>query len=63
MKLLALMVATFLPGTFFATLFSMPMLQWDEPKVVNGKFWIHWVFAVPVTIALLIVYKIWVSRR
>jgi hypothetical protein len=37
----------FLPGTFVASFFAMPMLDWDAAAAANGlivrrQFWIYW---------------------
>ncbi|KAM5349115.1 hypothetical protein ACJ41O_008938 [Fusarium nematophilum] len=56
MKTIAIMTMAFLPATFFAALFSMPLLQWQESEVVQGRFWVFWAFALPVTV---LVFGIW----
>ncbi|KAM7205229.1 hypothetical protein V8F33_001060 [Rhypophila sp. PSN 637] len=57
MKTIAVMTMVFLPATFFAALFSMPTLQWDQSQVMQGKFWVYWAFTIPVTVA---VFAVWV---
>lgn len=58
MKTVAIMTMAFLPGTFFAALFAMPSLQWDEPDVIQSKFWVFWAFTLPVTV---LVFCIWLG--
>ncbi|KAH7035312.1 uncharacterized protein B0I36DRAFT_90892 [Microdochium trichocladiopsis] len=56
MKTIAIMTMLFLPGTFFAALWAVPSLKWDQPGVIQDNFWIYWVFTVPSTI---IIFTIW----
>jgi hypothetical protein len=61
MRVIAFMTMTFLPGTFFAAIFAMPLLQWNEPHVVHPRFWVYWIFTVPST---LLVFAIsWVITK
>jgi hypothetical protein len=60
MKTIAVMTMVFLPATFFAAFFSLPLLQWDEPKVVHDKFWIYWAFTIPSTAT---VFAVWVAAN
>ncbi|KAM7201957.1 hypothetical protein V8F20_004665 [Naviculisporaceae sp. PSN 640] len=63
MKTIAIMTMAFLPATFFAALFSMPTLQWDQSKVMQENFWVYWAFTIPVTIAVFIVWMLIVGRH
>jgi hypothetical protein len=56
MKTIAIMTMAFLPSTFFAALFSIPSLKWDEPRVIQDNFWIYWAFALPSTIMVFLVW-------
>ena len=38
MKTIAVMTMLFLPGTFSAALFAMPLFQWTESKVIQKSF-------------------------
>ncbi|KAK4449142.1 hypothetical protein QBC34DRAFT_99142 [Podospora aff. communis PSN243] len=63
MKVLAVMTLVFLPGTYFATLLSIPSLYWignDEPG--SPQFWVYWAFSVPCTLALLVLYGFYSGR-
>jgi hypothetical protein len=59
MKTISVMTMLFLPATFFAALFSMPTLRWDQPTVTSNRFWIYWVFTIPTTI---FVFAVWALR-
>jgi Mg2+ and Co2+ transporter CorA len=56
MKTIAMMTMLFLPGTFFAALWAVPSLQWDQPGVIQTNFWVYWAFTIPST---LIVFAVW----
>ncbi|KAJ2903121.1 hypothetical protein MKZ38_010385 [Zalerion maritima] len=52
MKVLAVMTMAFLPGTFFAALFSVPSLA----PGVQDKYWLYWAFALPTTALVFLVW-------
>ncbi|KAH9909795.1 hypothetical protein F4778DRAFT_15032 [Xylariomycetidae sp. FL2044] len=56
MKTIAIMTMAFLPATFFAALFAMPSLQWDQDIVITNRFWVYWAFTLPAT---LLVFMVW----
>ncbi|KAI0458928.1 hypothetical protein F5B21DRAFT_499990 [Xylaria acuta] len=58
MKTIAVMTMAFLPGTFFAALFSVPSLRWDREVVVTEHFWVYWVFTVPVTAFVFLIWLV-----
>ena len=58
MRTIAIMTMAFLPGTFFATLFSVPSLRWGENTIIGPNFWVYWAFTLPATI---LVFGIWVA--
>ena len=63
MKTVAIVTMVFLPGTFVASFFAMPMLNWDAAaynRIVNRRFWIYWIVTVPLTIA---VFVLWWARQ
>ncbi|KAI4940347.1 hypothetical protein J4E86_010981 [Alternaria arbusti] len=62
MKTIAIMTMIFLPPTFFATLFAMPLLKWDEPKVIQPSFGIYWAASIPTTVAVLLIWH-WMSSE
>jgi Mg2+ and Co2+ transporter CorA len=57
MKTIAIMTMLFLPATFFAALFSMPSFDWEEPKLIQARFWIYWAFTIPTT---ALVFLVWI---
>ncbi|KAI0904108.1 hypothetical protein F4823DRAFT_568029 [Ustulina deusta] len=59
MKIIAVMTMLFLPGTFFATLFAVPSLQWDKDPVITDRFWVYFAFTIPSTLLILAFYKGW----
>ncbi|KAL8828996.1 MAG: hypothetical protein Q9191_002276 [Dirinaria sp. TL-2023a] len=70
MKTLAAVTVIFLPGTFVAALFSMPLFQWDTQtlgaSVLSRQFWIYWAVTGPlkvVTLTLWFVWMRWQTRR
>lgn len=56
MKAIAIVTMAFLPGTFFATLFAVPSLQWSQSPVIQGNFWVYWVFTLPFTVLVLLLW-------
>lgn len=56
MKVVAMMTMVFLPATFFAALFAVPSLRWDEEDVVGDRFWMYWAFTLPCT---AVVFGVW----
>ena len=58
MKTIAVMTMLFLPGTFFAAVFSMPVLKWDESDVIQKFFWVYWAVTLPTTLVVLITWKV-----
>jgi hypothetical protein len=63
MKTVAMVTMVFLPGTFVASFFAMPMLNWDATalhEIVTPRFWIYWIVTVPLTI---VVFAVWWVRQ
>ncbi|KAI0849123.1 hypothetical protein F5Y00DRAFT_269750 [Daldinia vernicosa] len=56
MKVIAIMTMAFLPATFFAALFDLPTLAWDQPQVITNNFWVYWAFTLPTT---LLIFALW----
>ncbi|KAK4076858.1 hypothetical protein Purlil1_12540 [Purpureocillium lilacinum] len=54
MKTVAILTMAFLPATFFAALFSMPLLDWREPVVIQEKFWVYIAFTISSTILVFV---------
>ena len=65
MKTLAVVTVTFLPGTFVAALFAVPMFQWDavsNGSIVSGRFWMYWAVTVPLTLLTVMPWFWWTQR-
>jgi hypothetical protein len=62
MKTIAVMTMVFLPGTFFAALFAVPSLQWDQPTVIQDNFWVYWAFTVPCTLCVILTWALFSYR-
>jgi hypothetical protein len=58
MKTIAIMTMLFLPGTFYAALFSIPSLDWKKPEVIQTKFWLYWAFTIPTTALVFLVWAV-----
>lgn len=58
MKTVAIMTMAFLPATFFAALFAMPLLEWDGSHMVQKGFWVYLACTIPVT---LLVFALWLG--
>lgn len=58
MKTIAVMTMVFLPPTFFATLFSMPLLRWDKERVMQENFGIYCAFSLPVTFLVFVAWYV-----
>ncbi|KAK1463515.1 hypothetical protein CMEL01_13584 [Colletotrichum melonis] len=69
MKTMAVVTMIFLPPTFVATIFSMSFFNWQassssgddggaEPTVAP-QFWIYWAVSLPLTIAIVIGWRVW----
>ncbi|KAI1391602.1 uncharacterized protein F4822DRAFT_397246 [Hypoxylon trugodes] len=58
MKVIAIMTMAFLPATFFAALFDLPTLDWNQPIVITRDFWVYWAFTVPTTLLVFVMWDI-----
>jgi Mg2+ and Co2+ transporter CorA len=69
MKAIAVLTMAILPATFFATLFSMPLLNWnlEVDKVVQPQFWVYLAFTLPATALAFCTWgfliKVWLRLR
>lgn len=61
MKTIAYMTMSFLPATFFATLFAVPSLDWKSDHVVQSNHWVYWAFTVPATLLVFIIWRVLIS--
>lgn len=66
MKTIAAVTVVFLPGTFVAAFFAMPLFHWNvdsSSAIMSEYFWIYWAVTVPLTIVTVIVWIIWTRTR
>ncbi|KAG7056116.1 protein kinase [Colletotrichum scovillei] len=67
MRSISLVTMIFLPGTFFATLFSMTFFDWspngDQQSVVSGYIWIYFLVTGVFTASTLVVWWYFLSPR
>ncbi|KAF4425438.1 hypothetical protein CFRS1_v000192 [Colletotrichum fructicola] len=65
MKALSLLGATFLPGTFLASIFSMTFFDFQEGSSLSPKIWIYFAFTIPLTALVLLdeVIQNWLSYQ
>ncbi|OTA91443.1 hypothetical protein M434DRAFT_76283 [Hypoxylon sp. CO27-5] len=62
MKSVALLTMIFLPATFIATLFSTTFFSFAEDGwLASNAFWIYWVVVIPLTIAVVLVWRFWLG--
>lgn len=62
MKAIAFVTMAFLPATFFAALFAMPLFKWEESLVVQSRFWVYLAFVLPTTATIPVIW-FFVARR
>ncbi|TFB05624.1 hypothetical protein CCMA1212_002027 [Trichoderma ghanense] len=68
MKIIALLTTFFLPGTFIASFFAMPLFDWSEPtlsRVANRHFWVYWAVTGPLTVTIMagvMAWAVWHNR-
>lgn len=63
MKFITIITMLFLPGTFLATLFAIPSLQWQSDPVVQGNHWIYWAVNIFLTVLVFISWRVLVRRE
>lgn len=67
MRSIALVTMVFLPGTFFATLFSMTFFNWnasgDGSVVVSAYLWIYFLVTGVSTVATLLIWWYFLGHR
>lgn len=60
MKTLSVITIVFLPGAFFATLFSTNMFKFSS---INQEVGVYFAIVVPLTVMLLVAWRAWVNNR
>jgi Mg2+ and Co2+ transporter CorA len=62
MKTIAAVTMAFLPGTFVASFFAMPMFNWQAAsthQVVSPRVWIYWAVTIPLTTLTFVAWWGW----
>ncbi|KAI0110212.1 hypothetical protein F4814DRAFT_426228 [Daldinia grandis] len=62
MRKVAFVTMMFLPATFLSAVFSMSFFDFQADSDswnVSSKFWIYWVFAIPITAATSLLWHFW----
>ncbi|KAI1453897.1 hypothetical protein F4805DRAFT_478076 [Annulohypoxylon moriforme] len=65
MKAIAAVTLVFLPATFIAAIFSMSMFNWlagQTEGAVSHRLWIFFIISVPLTVAVLLIWRIMYKR-
>lgn len=63
MRIIAGVTLVFLPGTFTATLFGSGFFNFKPQGYVSGWIWLYWVLTIGVTLAVLVIWWYFSSRR
>ena len=66
MKTIAAVTMAFLPGTFVASFFAIPMFDWNRPaghNVNTQTFWIYWTVTIPLTISTFVIWAAWFQYK
>lgn len=61
MKTIAVLTMFFLPGTFIAAFFAMPLFNWDAPSgtsVLKSRFNFYWAATLPLTFVVLLIWAL-----
>jgi hypothetical protein len=62
MEAIAAVTMFFLPGTFVASLFSMPIFRWNSDSgndVVSRRIWAYWAVTVPLRLITFGCFLLW----
>ena len=66
MKTISVVTMVFLPGTYIAALFAIPLFNWgadDGSPVLSSRFWYYWATTLPLTAAVLLCWIVWEPLR
>ena len=62
MKAIAAVTMFFLPGTFVASLFAMPIFSWSATAgndVISHRIWVYWAVTIPLTLITFGCFLLW----
>jgi Mg2+ and Co2+ transporter CorA len=63
MKTIAVMTMVFLPATFLATIFSLPVLEWEYKRDIQmDGFRLYWAVTIPSTAVVFVVWALVTQR-
>ncbi|RDW87241.1 hypothetical protein BP5796_02935 [Coleophoma crateriformis] len=76
MTAIAFLGIVFLPAMLVASMFSMSMFDFSSPSnssqsstststttsVVNSNFWMYWAVTIPLTLIIVLAWKLWMGR-
>ncbi|MCJ1353429.1 MAG: hypothetical protein MMC33_003415 [Icmadophila ericetorum] len=66
MKTIAVLTTAFLPGTWVAAFFAVPLFNWNagpDEQVLNGRFWVYWAVTLPLTAIVMGAWWAWMVWR
>ena len=66
MRTIAIVSLFFLPATFVASFFAMPIIDWSgdsQSPIVSRWFWIYWVVSVPLTCVIVVGWLVWYKKQ
>jgi hypothetical protein len=66
MKTIAVVTLVFLPPTFVASFFAMPLFNWDAATtetILSQRFWMFWAVSAPLTIVICVIWGLWYQHK
>ncbi|TVY82226.1 hypothetical protein LSUE1_G003163 [Lachnellula suecica] len=63
MTAIAVLGFTFLPAMLVASMFSMSMFDFTASSIVTSNFWVFWAVTIPLTLTVLVAFKLWMSFK
>ncbi len=62
MKTLAVVTMVFLPGTFTASIFAMPLFDWDaQGNIAKPRLYVYFAVTLPLTMVTFGIWLIWTT--
>jgi Mg2+ and Co2+ transporter CorA len=66
MKTIAVVSLLFLPPTFVASFFAMPLFDWNAPTadtILSARFWMFWAVSAPLTVVICVIWILWYQHK
>jgi Mg2+ and Co2+ transporter CorA len=66
MKTIAVVSLVFLPPTFVASAFAMPLFDWNAATIetiLSQRFWMFWAVSAPLTVIICMIWGLWYQRK